>query len=92
MLERTGLTAHQVEVAVWAVSDELGVKVGGARAVALAMAVARSARWPLLPWRRPARWFGVPWLADRVYAVVAANRHRLPGVTPWCTAHPGDCA
>lgn len=63
-------------------------KVGGARAVGLALEVGREATWPTLAWRVP----GIPWILDQVYALVAANRHRLPGETPWCTANPGECA
>ena len=63
-------------------------KVGGARAVGLALEVGRDATWPTLAWRVP----GLPWLLDRVYALIAANRHRLPGETPWCAANPGACA
>ena len=27
---------------------------------------------------------GISWIAAKVYALVAANRHRLPGGTPAC--------
>jgi predicted DCC family thiol-disulfide oxidoreductase YuxK len=64
-----------------------GVAVGGARAIALAIAVAWQRRFPLWPWRIP----GAPWLLDRLYGVVARLRHRLPGTTPWCAAHPDEC-
>jgi predicted DCC family thiol-disulfide oxidoreductase YuxK len=72
--------------AAWTVADG-GVKVGGARAIALALAVGRQARWPVLPWKVP----GASWLLDRAYALVAANRHRLPGERPWCLEHPAGC-
>ena len=39
------------------------------------------------PWRVP----GFPWLLDRIYEFVAANRRRLPGVTPYCVEHPDAC-
>lgn len=61
--------------------------MGGARAIALAVAVAWRSRVPLWPWRVP----GLPALADLAYGVVAANRHRLPGVTPFCVEHPDAC-
>ncbi|NND75369.1 MAG: DUF393 domain-containing protein [Ilumatobacter sp.] len=91
--ERFGLDATRVASAVWAVAPGGGadVLVGGARAIALALAVGRRARWPLMAWRTPLRLLRVPWLLDRVYAAVAANRHRLPGDEPWCAAHPDRC-
>lgn len=87
MLTRTGVTAEEAEHAAWTVAPD-GVKVGGARSIALALSTGRSARWPLLPWSAP----GIPWLLDRVYQFVATNRHRLPGESPWCVEHPDDCA
>ena len=93
----TGVTGDEAEVAAWTVAawtvagdgpDEPGrVKVGGARAIALALAVARGRAWPTWPWKVP----GAPWVLDRAYALVAHNRHRLPGVTPWCVEHDGAC-
>ncbi len=85
-MSRTGITADEAERAAWTVLDD-GTKVGGARAIALGLATCRGARWPTLPWKLP----GAPWLLDRVYDLVAINRHRLPGTTPWCDAHPDDC-
>ena len=32
---------------------------------------------------------GVSWIAARVYRLIAANRHRLPGGTPACERPPG---
>jgi predicted DCC family thiol-disulfide oxidoreductase YuxK len=81
----TGLTDAETAVAAWCVAP--GARVGGARAIALAMAVARRTRLLLWPWRVP----GLPFVLDRLYDLVATNRHRLPGVTPWCVAHPGEC-
>jgi len=83
--QRCGLSRSETDAAVWAVAD--GVRVGGARAVGLALAVARGGRWPVLPWRLPA----MPWLLDRVYAFVADHRRWFPGDTPWCAARPGEC-
>lgn len=84
--DRLGLTHEQTDRAAWAVGAD-GSVVGGARAMGLTVAVARRSRWPLLPWRVPA----VPWLLDRVYEVIAANRRRLPGVTPFCVEQPDAC-
>lgn len=86
MLERTGVTGPEAEQAAWTALPD-GTRVGGARAIALALAVGRDASWPTLPWRVP----GVPWMLDRVYGVVAANRTRIPGEEPWCQQHPDQC-
>ena len=64
-----------------------GSVVGGSRSIALALAVAWRSRLLLLPFRLP----GVPWLLDRIYELVARNRRRLPGDTPWCVEHPDEC-
>ena len=87
VLERTGLSTEQATVSAWTVASDDEVSVGGARAIALAIAVGRNARWPTVFWRLP----GFGWLADRVYLLVARYRYRLPGETPWCTAHEGEC-
>ena len=84
--DRTGLTVEQTERAAWTVGAD-GSVVGGARSIALALAVAWRSRLPLLPWRVP----GVPWLLDRIYEFVARHRRRLPGTTPWCVEYPDDC-
>ncbi|MFT4659306.1 MAG: putative DCC family thiol-disulfide oxidoreductase YuxK [Candidatus Aldehydirespiratoraceae bacterium] len=87
---RTGLTVEQTDMAVWTVaSDSQGdvFSAGGPRGVALMLAVAWNSSVPLLPWK----FAGVPWLLDRTYEVIAANRYRFPGDTPWCVANGGDC-
>jgi hypothetical protein len=63
-------------------------KVGGARAIGLGLAVGRNAVWPTAAWKVP----GASWVFDRIYDLIATNRHRLPGETPWCEKHPGQCA
>ena len=85
-LDRTGVSASEAEVAAWTVTPD-GSKVGGARAIALALAVGRGVRWPVLPWKLPL----APWVLDRVYRFVAEHRSWFPGETPWCEAHPGEC-
>ena len=86
MADRTGIAADEAEAAAWVVADD-GTKVGGARAIALALASGRSARWLTWPWKAP----GAAWLLDQVYGMVARNRHRLPGASPWCIEHSDDC-
>jgi predicted DCC family thiol-disulfide oxidoreductase YuxK len=51
------------------------------------LAVAWNSRLPLLPWKVP----GMPWLLDRAYEMIAKNRYRFPGDTPWCVANDGGC-
>ena len=86
VLERTGVTAADAERAAWTVADD-GVIAGGPRSIGLMLAVAWNSKIPMWPWKIP----GVPWVLDRVYEWIAANRRRLPGDTPWCIAHPGAC-
>ena len=61
--------------------------VAGSLKKKLMLAVAWNSKIPLLPFRLP----GVPSLLDRLYELIASNRQRLPGETPWCLAHPGEC-
>lgn len=82
---RTQLTDDQIDCAAWTVSGD--VRVGGPRGVALMLAIAWGTKLPLLPWKLPL----VPAALDRIYEVIARNRSRLPGETPWCVAHPDDC-
>jgi predicted DCC family thiol-disulfide oxidoreductase YuxK len=95
---RTGVTDAEADRAAWTVLDGRqgldgldggtdGRKVGGARAIGLALEVGRNATWPTLAWRVP----GLPWMLDRIYDLIAKNRRRLPGETPWCETHPDQC-
>ena len=79
----------EADRAAWTVLDDgsRSSKVGGARAVGLALAIGRDAAWPTLAWKVP----GVPWVLDRAYDLIATNRHRLPGQIPWCEANPDEC-
>ena len=87
VLDRTGVTESEAEVAAWTVAPD-GTRSAVLAAIALALAVGRGARWPTLPWRLPL----APWVLDRVYQFVADHRSWFPGETPWCDAHPGECA
>ena len=68
--------------------DAGGTATWGAEAINTALATALGNRLPTRVYRLP----GMRGLQDRVYRWVAANRHRLPGTTPWCGDHPADCA
>lgn len=82
--ESLGLTERQcAESLRWRGGD--GRQVEGAEAVSAALAVALRTELPSRLYRRTS---GVQ---QRLYQWVAANRHRLPGVTPWCARYPDDC-
>lgn len=75
-----GTTASRAEREVLWIEES--VVYGGARAVARLFACAGGR------WRTLGLIAGVPplsWLARGVYALVSANRHRLPGGTPACS-------
>jgi predicted DCC family thiol-disulfide oxidoreductase YuxK len=79
-LDELGVSAEQATDAVqWIGAD--GAVRSGHEAIATMLAcsgpISRLAgRFLVLP--------GISWIAAKVYAQVAANRHRLPGGTPAC--------
>lgn len=78
-LQLLGLTAEQCAEAVQYVSG--GRHSRGGAAVAQALLACQQ------PWRSAGQVLALPQLApltERVYRLVAANRHRLPGSTPAC--------
>lgn len=81
------MSRSRTEAAAWTVASDPEVVAGGARAVALLLAVTWQSQIPLLPWRLPY----LPEVLDRLYEFIARNRARLPGAVPWCVAHPGAC-
>ena len=77
-LEELGLSPPDVQAAVWWIDDRgcSPRRSRGAEAIGRALAEARGA------WGMVGRLIVRPpliWLARPVYALVAANRHRLPG-------------
>lgn len=79
-LDELGLSKAQCEESVQ-YRDRNGRWTSGGRAVATIL------RESPRPWS----WLGtlaalpgISWLVERVYRLVAANRHRLPGGTPAC--------
>jgi len=79
-LAEVGLTADDVERAAWLIDDDGRRHRGHA-------AVARSLQAIGGFWRLAGSVMRVPpvsWLARAVYALVAQNRHRLPGATDAC--------
>jgi predicted DCC family thiol-disulfide oxidoreductase YuxK len=79
-LAELGLTEAEAAAAVqWVEID--GTVRSGHEAIAAALKTAGGA------WKTLGRLIlspGISWLAARVYRLVAANRHRLPGGTPAC--------
>lgn len=84
VLTWSGLGREQAMASVWWLGSD-GQRARGAEAVNVALSAALGTRLPLLLYRVTRR------PQERVYAWVAANRHRLRGVTPYCTSRPQDC-
>ena len=87
-----GLSVEQCKKAAWAVEPgntcgETQCRYRGAAAINASLSVALGVRLPLSFYEMP----GVGWFQDRLYDLVAANRHRLPGDTPYCKAQPEEC-
>ena len=81
-LEELGLGFEDVSTAVWWV-DVYGRRRRGAAAVARLFRLCR------MPFPVFGAVMGVPpvsWAAAAVYALIARNRHRLPGATTGCAA------
>ena len=84
--EEFGLTREQVQDAVWLLDD--GQVLSGAAAINGVLDVSLGTRIFLRIYRLP----GMRVLQERIYRFIADNRHRLPGRTPWCEEHPGECS
>ncbi|NJM08482.1 DUF393 domain-containing protein [Candidatus Gracilibacteria bacterium] len=84
--ERYGLSIEECERAAWAIAPD-GRRFEGAAAINMAFSVALALPLPLLFYVMP----GVRHVQDGVYGWVAHNRSKLPGVMPYCTAHPEVC-
>ena len=86
--EAHGLAIAQCEAAAWAVTDApRRTRYRGAGAINAAISAALGTAWPLRIYRLP----GIRQIQDAVYAWVARNRHRFPGVTPYCLRFPTEC-
>ncbi|MBS1251691.1 MAG: hypothetical protein MAG451_00724 [Anaerolineales bacterium] len=84
--EAAGLTREQCEQAAWAVEPG-GRRHRGAGAAHAALARGLGVRWVLSVYYLPI----IQQIEDVVYRWIAANRGRLPGTTPYCERHPGEC-
>lgn len=80
-LDELGLTVDDVTGAAWWLSPDRPRPARGHEAIGRALAAAGGAWGTVgrLIVRRPGSW-----LARPVYAVIARNRHRMPGGTPAC--------
>lgn len=83
--ERTGISHADFDAVWWLGAD--GSRLRGAAAVNAALGAVLGLRLPLAVYRVP----GIRQAQEALYRWVAANRHRFPGTTPWCTRHPGRC-
>jgi predicted DCC family thiol-disulfide oxidoreductase YuxK len=84
--EAHGLTVADCERAAWTVTPD-GRRYPGAAAVNVALAVALGTRLPWVLYRLP----GVRQVQELAYALIARNRARLPGDTPYCEQRPDEC-
>src|SRR5262249_16930065 len=82
--ERLGASREECERSGQWLGDD-GKRAEGADAISAALAVALDSSWPVRLYERTAS------IQNRVYEWVAEHRHRLPGITPWCTRYPSDC-
>lgn len=85
-MTRFHVSREQCEERVWAVTPE-GRRVSGGQAVMLICAVMWQRSWPVTIGRLPVVSQVLAW----GYGLVTRNRHRFPGTTAWCEAHPGEC-
>lgn len=81
------ISDEEAEDSAWTIGPD-GERAGGARAIALAVAVATGNRFTYIPWKIP----GGTWAMGKTYRFIADHRGRLPGTTPWCEQHPDECA
>ncbi len=86
VLAEARLTVADAEGAAWAV-DQAGRRYRGAAAINVALGAALGWPWLLDVYF----WPGVIAVEDEVYAWVARNRSRFPGVTPYCRRPDANC-
>lgn len=84
--DAAGLTLEACERSVWSVTPD-GERGGGAEAMNMIVAVIMRRWLPLRIYRLP----GMRQFQDWGYRMIATNRHRLPGDTPYCQQHPEAC-
>ena len=81
-----GLSVEQCERSVWAIGPG-GTRAAGAEAFNVILSTIFGTRLPLRLYRLP----GLRQTQEWAYRLIAANRHRLPGDTPYCRQFPQAC-
>jgi predicted DCC family thiol-disulfide oxidoreductase YuxK len=81
-----GLTLEECKASAWAIAPD-GERYRGAEAMNGLVAAAIGSGLPLLVYNLP----GIRQLQDLIYSLIAPNRSRLPGDTPYCAQHPAEC-
>ena len=81
-----GLTLEECKASAWAIAPE-GERYRGAEAMNALVACALGSALPLLLYNLP----GIRQMQDFIYFLIASNRSRLPGDTPYCAQHPAEC-
>jgi hypothetical protein len=74
-----GLTLEECKASAWAIAPD-GERYRGAEAMNALVAAAIGSGLPLLVYYLPG-----------IRQLIASNRSRLPGDTPYCTQHPAEC-
>lgn len=82
----SGVTPTQCLRAVWAIADD-GTIAKGSDAAMLILSAIINNWWPYRFGRLP----GIQQIMQWVYNLVADNRRKFPGETPWCQQHPEEC-
>ena len=81
-----GLTLEECKASAWAIAPE-GERYRAAEAMNALVACALGSALPLLLYNLP----GIRQMQDFIYFLIASNRSRLPGDTPYCAQHPAEC-
>jgi predicted DCC family thiol-disulfide oxidoreductase YuxK len=81
-----GHTLDECKASAWTKAPA-GDRYRGAEAVNAVVACALGTAVPLLVYYLP----GIRRLQDFIYYLIASNRSRLPGDSPYCTQHPAEC-
>lgn len=81
-----GISPKMCMRAVWAISED-GTIASGSDAAALIASAMLNNWWPWRIGRLP----GIRHILGFGYQLVADNRMKFPGDTPWCQQHPEDC-
>ena len=83
---RFGVSRAECESSVWTMNS-IGERQAEGQAVVLVLAVLWNQPWLVTFGRLP----GIRLALNLGYHLIAKNRGRLPGVTPWCVVHPDVC-